>query len=197
VIAGIAAAFGAGLLQAAAVLVVVELMFLATTPVLASRLVLSRHLSQARGATAASRIASAVVIVVSCAVLASAGGWFARGLVAATAIASILRARHYRFAGEVTPPLAAGIGALILLQLPLAAWLAVGPHGAAGLALLLTGDAFVLVAAALLVRRWEVPHAIGRWLRPLEFAVVALTIPLALGALGLYDAVARYASTLR
>src|SRR4029077_19362479 len=144
----------------------------------------------------ASRIASAVVIVTSCAVLAASGGWFARGLVAATAIATILRARHYRFAGEVAPLLTAGIVSLILLELPFAAWLALGARGAAGLALLLIGDAFVLVAAAVLVRRWSIPQQLLRWLRPLEFTVVAITVPLALGALGLYDAVAHYASTL-
>src|SRR4029077_8101853 len=132
VVVGIAAAFGAGLVQAAAVLVVVELLVLATMPVLPSRLLVAQRLPQGRNIATASRIASAVVIVTSCAVLAATGGWFARGLVAATAIATLLRARHYRFAGEVAPLLTAGIAGLILLELPIAAWLSLGARGAAG-----------------------------------------------------------------
>lgn len=192
----IADVFGAGLAQAAAALVVVELVMLATTPPVTSRLLASLDLARGRAVASASRIASAVVIVSSCAVLAASGGWFARGLVAATAIATILRARHFRFTGEVAPLLIAGIASLILLELPLAGWLALGARGAAGLAMLLTADAFLLVAAAVVVRRWTIPAPLLRWLRPLEFTAVAITVPLALGAFGLYDAVAHYASTL-
>jgi hypothetical protein len=191
-VVGIAAALGAKFLQAAAVLVVVELVMLATMPVVTSRLLMSQRVAQGRTVATASRIASTVVIVASCAVLASSGSWFARALIAATAIAAVLRARHNRFVGEIAPLLAAGIVSLILLELPLASWLAVGIHGAAGLALLFIGDAVVLVGASVLVRRWSLPARVTRWLRPLEFVAVAATVPLALGVLGLYDAVAHF-----
>src|SRR4029077_15638849 len=101
-------------------------------PVLASRLVVAQRLPLGRNVATASRIASAVVIVTSCAVFSGSGGWFAGGVVAATAIATVLRARHYRFAGEVAPLLTAGIAGLILLELPIAAWLSLGARGAAG-----------------------------------------------------------------
>ena len=197
----VAAAAGGGSLDAAAVLVVVELAMLATLPLAAARMASSmpaeyaevtRRFNRGRRAIYSSRLASAAVIVVSCAVLATSGSWFAWGLVGATATATALRARHYRFAGEVVPLLAAGIGSLFLLELPLAVWLAIGIRGAAGLALLLIADAIVLVGVVVLVRRWSLSPPLVRWLRPAEFAAVATTVPLALGVLGLYDAVAHF-----
>jgi type VII secretion integral membrane protein EccD len=195
VVIGGVAAFGGGLLQAAALLVVIELLALALLAPLNVRLVriggadsasLLRRLRGGRRLQAASVIATALVITVSCAVLALSGGWFAKALVAATAVAAILRARHYRFVAEVAPLLATGLVSLILLELSLGAWFAP----------LLIADAVVLVGAATTVRRWSLSPHVKRWLGPVEALAIAATVPLALGVLGLYGAVAHFARSL-
>ena len=195
VVIGGTAAFGGGLVEAAAVLVVIELLALALLAPLNVRLAgisaadsmsLLRRLGGGRRLQAASLMATAVVIAVSCAILSVSGGWFARALVAATAVATILRARHYRFAAEVAPLLAVGLASLILLELSLGAWFAP----------LLIADAIVLAGAASLVRRWSLPPQLKRWLGPLEGLAIAATVPLALGVLGLYDAVGHFAKGL-
>ena len=196
VVIGITAGFGGGLVQAAALLVVLELAIVAMMPWQAARMVRAQRLNEGRNVTSASRFASAAVIVASCVVLVSSESWWARGLVIATAASVALRARHYRFSREVAPLLVAGVVSLLLLELPLAVWLAIGVHGAAGLAFLCIADAIVLVGAAALVRRWSMPASVTRWLRPLESFAVAATVPLALGVLGLYDAVIHYARGL-
>jgi hypothetical protein len=196
VVIGITAGFGGGLLQAAALLVVLELALLAMMPWQAARMVRAERLNEGRTVTSASRVASAAVIVAACAVLVSSPSWWARGLVIATAISVALRARHYRFTREVVPLLVAGVVSAFLLELPLAAWLAIGVRDAAGLAFLGIADAVVLAGGAVLVRRWSMPASVTRWLRPLELLAVAATVPLALGVLGLYDAVVHYARGL-
>jgi type VII secretion integral membrane protein EccD len=205
IVAGGTAVFGGGVLSTAAVLAVVDVVALALLPAVTVRLIradgtegreLAQRLQQGRKVQTASLIGTALAIIASSAVMAASGGWFARGLVFALAAASILRARHYRFAAEVVPLLAAGLVSLILLELPFAAWLAVGAHVAAGLAGLLIADAILMVGAATLVPRWSLPPRAVRWLRPLEAAAVAATVPLALGQLGLYDAVLHFARDL-
>ncbi len=195
VVIGGAAAFGGGLVEAAALLVVIEVLALALLTPLNVRVLrisaadstsLSRRLGGGRRLQAASLMATVVVIAVSCAILSVSGGWFARALVAATAVATILRARHYRFAAEVAPLLTVGLASLILLELSLGAWFAP----------LLIADAIVLVGAATIVGRWSLTAQVKRWLGPLETLAIAATVPLALGVLGLYDAVVHFARSL-
>jgi hypothetical protein len=140
---------------------------------------------------AAMLIGIAAVLIASSAILAAAGGWFAWGLVAASAIAAATKARHFRFAAEVAPLLAAGLAGLVLLQYPLVAVLAVWRKGPGAAAFLLTGDAVILVAAVSIVRKWDLPPALRRQLGRLEVLATAATVPLAAGVLGAYTAVAR------
>lgn len=200
---GVTGALGGGPVQAAGLLVVVEVLFRTAMRAVSRWLIadadgpaLVRKLDQGRRAEAASHIASALVITGSCAVLAVSEGWTARSLVVAAALATALSARHFRFTAEVAPLVAAGLVSLLLLEVPFAVWLAIGVRAAAGLAGLLIADAIVLVAAATLVRRWSLSARALRWLRPLEFVAVAATLPLALGVLGFFDAVAREARGL-
>mgnify|MGYP002399894425 CR=1 FL=1 len=187
VVIAICATFSAGLVAAAAVLCPVELLALALVAPAAVRLggidsappgSIVARLRRARNLQAASIIGTAVVITASCLVLAGSGGWFARALVAVTSIAIAARARHYRFAAEVAPLLAASIASVILLELALPNWFAT----------LLLADAVVILAAAIWVRRWDLTPQLTKSLRAVEILAIALAVPLAAGVLGLYDA---------
>jgi type VII secretion integral membrane protein EccD len=202
---GGAAAFDAGLLTAVAVLVPLELAAIALLAPLTVRLSgldagppasLAARLDRSRHLLAASLIGTVIVLTASCAVLSLSSSWFARILVAVAALAMAFRARHFRFAAEVVPLLAAAAVALILLEYPLAIWLGIGPRGVAGLAGLLLADAVVLVAAATWIPSWKVTPQIARWLGPLESFAIAASVPLALGAMGAFDAAARFARGL-
>jgi type VII secretion integral membrane protein EccD len=202
---GVAAAFDAGLLTAAAVLVPLELAALALLAPLTVRLAeldagppapLADRLDRARRMLAASLIGTVTVLVVSCAVLSLSPSWFARILIAVAALAMAIRARHFRFASEVAPLLAGAAVTLILLEFPLALWLGIGPRGVAGAAGLLLADAAVLVAAATWIPTWKVTPQVARWLGPFESIAIAVSVPLALGAMGAFDAAARFARGL-
>ena len=145
---------------------------------------------------AAALIATVIVLTASCAVLSLSANWFARILIAVAAIAMAIRARHFRFASEVAPLLGAAAATLILLEYPLALWLGIGPRGVAGAAGLLLADAALLVAAATWIPTWKLTPQITRWLGPLESIAIAASVPLALGAMGAFDAAARFARSL-
>jgi hypothetical protein len=119
------------------------------------------------------------------------GGWFAWGVVGASAIAVAAKARHFRFAAEVVPLLTAGLVGLLLLEYPLAAAFGIGPRGAGGAAALLTADALLLAATGSAVRRWDLSPRLLRQVGRVEALATAATVPLALGVLGTYDAVGR------
>jgi len=202
---GGAAAFAAGLPPAAAVLVPLELgalALLAPLSVRVSGLVaglpdsLDASLGRARHVLGASLIGTVIVIAASCAVLSLSASWFARVLIAVAALAMAIRARHFRFAIEVVPLLAAAAVLLVLLEYPLAHWLGIGPGGVAGTAGLLVADAAVLVAAATWIPSWKLTPQVMRWLGPLESVAIAASVPLAAGAIGAFDAAARLARSL-
>jgi type VII secretion integral membrane protein EccD len=197
---GVSAVLGAGLLSAAAVLCPIALGGLALPSRLAVRLAgidtaeaasIAGKAQRGRRLLAAMLIGITVVLVSSCAILAVSGGWFAWGLVAASALSVAAKARHFRFAFEVLPLLAAGLAALVLLQYPLVVALAIGPRGVGGAAALLTADAVILVLTGATVRRWELSPRLQRQLGRLEAVATAATVPLAIGVLGTYSAVAR------
>jgi hypothetical protein len=199
------AAFDAGLLAAAAVLVPLELgalALLAPMSIRVSGLVagppasLAGSLDRARRVFAASLIGTVIVIAASCAVLSFSASWFARILIALAALAMAIRARHFRFATEVVPLLAAAAVTLVLLEYPLALWLGIGPRGVAGAAGLLLADAALLFAAAIWIPSWRLTPQVMRWLGPLESIAIAASVPLALGAIGAFDAAARFARGL-
>jgi type VII secretion integral membrane protein EccD len=194
------AVLGAGPVPAAALLCPIALGSLALPARLAVRLTGINHAEPAsfsararrgRQLLAALLIAIAIVLVTSSAALAVSGGWFAWGLVAATALGVAAKARHFRFAAEVAPMLAAGLAGLLLLEYPLLAALAIGPQGVGGAAAILTIDALVLAAAGSTVRRWDLSPRLRRQLGRLEAVATAVTVPLALGVLGAYEAIAR------
>jgi type VII secretion integral membrane protein EccD len=194
------AVLGAGPVPAAALLCPIALGSLALPARLAVRLTGINHADPAsfsararrgRQLLAALLIAIAIVLVTSSAALAVSGGWFAWGLVAATALGVAAKARHFRFAAEVAPMLAAGLAGLLLLEYPLVAALAIGPQGVGGAAAILTIDALVLAAAGSTVRRWDLSPRLRRQLGRLEAVATAVTVPLALGVLGAYEAIAR------
>ena len=202
---GGAAAFDAGLPAAAAVLVPLELGALALLPPLSVRVSglvagppasLDASLGRARRVLGASLIGTVIVIAASCAVLSLSASWFARVLIAVAALAMAIRARHFRFAVEVVPLLVAAAVVLIPLEYQLALWLGIGPRGVAGIAGLLVADAAVLVAAAVWIPSWKLTPQVMRWLGPLESVAIAASVPLAAGAVGAFDAAARFARSL-
>ena len=191
---------GAGPLPAAALLCPIALGSLALPARLAVRLSgvdqsnpasVSVPAQRGRRLLAAMLIGISVVLVGSSALLAISGGSFSWGLVAAAALGVAAKARHFRFAAEVVPLLAAGLAGLVLLEYPVVAALAIGPRGAGGAAAALTADAIILAAAGSTVRRWELSPRLLRQLGRLEAVATAVTVPLALGVLGTYEAVAR------
>jgi len=195
VVIGATAWVGGSLVQAAALVAVTELVVLALLGPLNVRLAqvtgaepssLGRRLASGRKLQAASLIGTGLAITGASAVLAVSDGWYAKGLVAVTAVAVAASARHHRFALEVVPLLAAGLASLIMLELLFPAWLPA----------LLIADAVVLLAAATMVRRWTLSPQLRRWLGPLEALTIAASVPLALGVLGFYDSVVHLARGL-
>jgi type VII secretion integral membrane protein EccD len=189
---------GAGPVSAAALLCPIALGSLALPARLAVRLAglntpgpgsLTARARRGRQLLAALLTGPAVVLIASSAILTLSGGWFAWGLVAASSVGVAAKARHFRFTGEVVPLLAAGLAGLLMLEYPLSVALAVGPKGAGGAAALLTVDALILAIAGSTVR-WDLSPRLRRQLGRLEAIATAATIPLALGALGAYGAVA-------
>jgi type VII secretion integral membrane protein EccD len=130
----------------------------------------------------------AVMLAGGTAVLAIAGGWYAWGLVAATAVGAATRARHYRFAAEVVPLLAAALAAATSLELGLLAH-----AGLAAAVAALIADGLIVAAIAGVVSGWTLPAEIARRLRSVEWIALAASVPLALGVLGAYDAAMRFA----
>jgi type VII secretion integral membrane protein EccD len=194
------AVLGAGPVSAAALLCPIALGSLGLPARLAVRLSgidysdpasVTARARRGRRLLAALLIGIAVVLISSSAFLAASGGAFAWGLVAATSLGVAAKARHFRFSAEVAPMLAAGLTGLLLLEYPLVSALAIGPKGVGGAAALLTADAIILAAAASTVRRWDLSPRLLRQLGRVEALATAATVPLAVGVLGVYEAVAR------
>ena len=194
------AVVGAGLVSAAALLCPIAVGSLALPPRLAVRLAgidhpgtasVSARARRGRQLLASLLIGIAVVLIGSSTILAVSGGWFAVGLVAASALGVAAKARHFRFAAEVAPLLTAGLVGVLLLEYPLIVALAIGPRGAGGAAAFLAADALILAIGGSAVRRWDLSPRLRRQLGRLEAIATAATVPLALGVLGAYDAVAR------
>jgi EccD-like transmembrane domain len=191
---------GAGSVSAAALLCPIAVIGLAQTSRVAVRIAgvndasaasLSARARKGRQILAALLIGIAIVLIVSSAVLTVSGGWFAWGLVAATAVGLAVKARHFRFGAEVVPLLAAGLAGLLMLEYPLIVAVAVGPRGTGGAAAVLIADALILAVAGGAVRRWDLSPRLRRQLGRVEAIASVATVPLALGALGLYEAVSR------
>ena len=194
------AVVGAGLVPAAALLCPVALGSLALPARVAVRLAGINHPDPASLGVRAKRgrqllasllIGTAVVLTASNVILAGSRDWFAWGLVAVSAVAVAAKARHFRFALEVAPLVAAGIAGLVLLEYPLVGAFAIGPKGVGGAAAILIADALILAAAATNVRRWDLSPRLRRQLGRLEAIATAVAVPLALGVLGAYAAVGR------
>ncbi len=189
--------FGAGVAAGAAVLCPLSLAAIAISTPLAARIggvitadavSVDRRVRRGRRLLAALLTGIAVALAASSAVLAVSGGWFAWGLVAVTAIGAAVQARHHRFAPEVVPLLAAALGGALLLEFPLVA------HGGMAIAAtLLIADGLLLTAAAGAIRSTSLPAQIRRRLGAVEWVAIAASVPLALGVLGAYDAVVRFA----
>jgi hypothetical protein len=197
---GICALVAAGIVQAAALLCPIALGSFSLPARIAVRLAriddpmpgaIGARTGRGRRLEASMLIGISVVLVSSSAVLAISGGWFAWALVSAAAIGALAKARHFRFTAEVVPLLAAGLTGLLLLEYPLIVALAIGSKGAGGAAAVLTADALILALAGTAIRRWDLSPQLRRRLGRVEAIATAATIPLALGVLGAYSAVAR------
>jgi ESX secretion system protein EccD len=204
VLAGCAVS-GAGLFVASALLSPLELGALALLPAVTVRVagidsanqgVLLARLTRGRHLMAALIIGTVTVLVVSMAVTAVAGEWFARALVTVAAIALAIRARHFRFAAEVAPLLAGALAGVLFLEIPLAVWLGSTLHSTGAGPAILIADGAVMVAAARWKRGWDMPPRAFRWLGRLEALAIAASVPLALGAIGTYDAAGQFTRTL-
>jgi hypothetical protein len=157
---------------------------------------LAARVDRARRLLAASLIGAVIVLTASCAVLSLSPSWFARILIAVAAFVMAIRARHFRFTAEVAPLLAAAAVTLLLLEYPFALWLGSGPRGVTGAAALLLADAASLVAAAIWIPSWKLTPQVIRWLGPLESVAIAASVPLAVGAIGAFEAAERFARGL-
>jgi type VII secretion integral membrane protein EccD len=197
---GVCALVGAGTVQAAALLCPIALGGLSLPARLAVRLArvddptpaeIGVRARRGRRLAASMLIGISVVLAGSSAVLAVSGGWFAWGLVGAAAIGAVAKARHFRFSAEVVPLLTAGLTGLLLLEYPLIVALAIGSKDVGGAAAILTADALILALAGTAVRRWDLSPQLRRRLGRVEAFATAATVPLALGVLGAYSAVAR------
>jgi type VII secretion integral membrane protein EccD len=202
-VAGGADAFGARIDAAAALLVPLALGAVSLAPSIAVRVAgvdlpgarpLDPRVGQGRGLLASLLVGLAAVLVAASVVVVARGGWFAWALVAAGAIASVVKARHFRFAAEVGPLLVAGLVGLLLLQYPLAVQLP--GHGWDGAGIVLVVDAVVVLAAGAWVRRWNPTPQLLRRLGSIDALATAATVPLSLGVLGTYEAVERFARGL-
>lgn len=200
-----AAVFGASVQAAAALMLPLFLGALALTAPATVRLAgistaglerLDGRLAIGRQMMASLLAGASLAIAASCVVLAASGQWPAWLLVGVAAVAAGLRARHFRFAAEIVPLVAAALIGLIALELPLAMLLAFTPHGTGDLAALLIADAALLVLAVVVFTRWEIPQALKPWLDRLEVTAIAASVPLALFAMGAFDAAARFARGL-
>lgn len=197
-----AAVLGASLQTAAALVIPIELGALALTPPITVRLAgiaafnvqfLEQRLASGRLLLASVLAGTAFAIAASSVALAASGQWPAWVLVAVTSIAIALRARHFRFAAEIVPLIAASLIAAVSLEYPLAAWLAFTAHGIGDFTALLIADTAILVAALIVVRRWEITASIKPWLERIEVTAIAASVPLAVGAAGAFDAAVRFA----
>jgi type VII secretion integral membrane protein EccD len=197
---GACALVGAGPASAAAVLCPAALASLALPARIAVRVASINHSDPAslnararlgRHLLAAALVGIAVVLTASSAILSISGGWFAWGLVAASALGAATKARHFRFAAEVGPLLATGLAGLLLLEYPLIGVFALGPKGAGGAAAILIADGLILAASGSSIRRWDLSPRLRRQLGRLEAIATAATVPLALGVLGAFEAVTR------
>lgn len=202
-ITGGCAIFGAKIYAAAALLVPFTLGGFALAPLVAVRLVgldvpgagsLDARVGQGRGLLTALLTGLAAALVASSAILVLRGGWFAWGLVGAGAIACLVKARHFRFAGEVGPLLVAGLAGLLVLELPLVVQLPMRGWGGAAIALVV--DALVVLALGVWVRRWDLAPVLLRQLALIETLATVASVPLSLGVLGAFDAVERFARGL-
>jgi type VII secretion integral membrane protein EccD len=192
--------FGAGVVSGAAILCPFGLTATALSSSLAARLggvittdtiSVDRHVRRGRQLSAALLAGITLVLTASSIVLAVSGGWFAWGLIVATAIGASTRARHHRFAAEVAPLLAAALAGVLLLEYPLVA------HGGTAVATtLLIADGLVLTALAGAIHGFGLPADLHRRLRTVEWIAIAASVPLALGVLGAYDAVVHFAKGL-
>lgn len=197
---GVCALVGAGPVQAAALLCPIALGCFSLPARLAVRLAriddptpgsIAVRARRGRRLAAAMLIGISVVLASSSVILAVSGGWFAWGLVGAAAIGAVAKARHFRFTAEVAPLLGAGLAGLLLLEYPLIGAPGIGSRGAGGAAAILVADALILGLAGSAVRRWDLSPQLRRRLGRLEAISTAATVPLALGVLGAYSAVAR------
>ncbi len=177
---------------------------LALTPPLATRLAnlaepdpasVAVRARRGRRLLAALLVGTAILLTVSNAVLSATGGWFAWSLIAATSIAMAAKARHFRFTGEVVPLIAAGLIGLVLLEGSLVLHLA-GPGRVGSTVAVLIANGILLAAAAATIRGWELSTLFRRQLGRVELLATAATVPLALGVLGTYEAVAHFAHSL-
>jgi type VII secretion integral membrane protein EccD len=137
-----------------------------------------------------------VTLAAALAVLAGAGGTLARCLAGAVVVAIGLRARAFRLVGEILPLALAALGGVVALEAAIAADRPAGPARQALGVGLLAGTAAVLVLAGFLFRSAGRSPAMGRRLDLLDALANLLLIPLALGVLGVYEAVERLAQRL-
>jgi type VII secretion integral membrane protein EccD len=126
-------------------------------------------------------------------VLAAAGSSPARWLAAATAAAVTLRARAFRFVGQVLPLGLAALAGVVALEVVLAGRAPAGPARQAVGAGLLAVTAAGLLAAGFVARGRAASPALRQRLDRVEVAVNLVLLPLALAVLGLYAAVERLA----
>jgi hypothetical protein len=193
-----AEARGAGAAQAAAVLAVAGVIAIRLWPSLVGR-GLSAFANEP-SATAAEEAArrsrrllaslsggSALVLVLSAAVLLASGIPWAIGLAASVAAALLLRAQAYRFLQDVLPVALAGAAVLLALEWALAGVLT--GQGRPQLAVAIPAATAAALAGLAAVRSWLSPPMPGT---RLAWLLVDLSLaPLALGTLGVFGLIAQ------
>jgi type VII secretion integral membrane protein EccD len=128
--------------------------------------------------------------------LALSDGPFALALAGAVALITLLRARHHSFVAEIAPLAGAALVGFVTVEVALIDRLApagMTPFVGVGMAF---ADGLLVAMLALVAGEESGSVDTRRWLSRLEYTVVAAVIPLAVGALGVYDFVFNQAKHL-
>jgi ESX secretion system protein EccD len=141
-----------------------------------------------RTAMASASAGLVVVLVAAAAAMLGSGGQAERSLALLAALALVLRAGHCRFVADVLPLALGAAATLIAVELALVRPLLAGGGDSAGAMALLAGSGLLLACAAAM---WVTLPAVPRPPRAAWLVVDLLLVPLALGALGAYAAIAR------
>jgi hypothetical protein len=129
------------------------------------------------------------VLGLSIVLMAIDGSPFALALAALIGLVTLLRSRHHGFVGEIVPLVAVSMVALVAVEVSLVTRLVPSDFVSAAEVAVAFLDGVIVVCATSLAGAGQGSVDTRRWLSRLEYAVDAAVVPVAIGALGVYDLV--------